>query len=54
MNKDFWRDKKVFITDQDLAIILFNDLHAKIGKLALENEFLESTLTKAGPLSAKR
>jgi transposase len=29
-------------------------LHAKIGRLALENDFLESALTKAGLLSAKR
>ena len=29
-------------------------LHAKIGELALENDFLESALTKAGRLSAKR
>jgi len=29
-------------------------LHAKIGQLALENDFLESALTKAGMLSAKR
>ena len=29
-------------------------LHAKIGQLALENDFLESALTKAGLLSAKR
>lgn len=29
-------------------------LHAKIGELALENDFLESALTKAGWLSAKR
>ena len=28
-------------------------LHAKIGRLALENDFLESALTKAGWLSAK-
>jgi transposase len=28
-------------------------LHAKIGELALENDFLESALTKAGLLSAK-
>jgi len=27
-------------------------LHAKIGQLALENDFLESALTKAGLLSA--
>ncbi len=29
-------------------------LHAKIGQLALENDFLEGVLTKAGLLSAKR
>lgn len=29
-------------------------LHAKIGALTLENDFLESALTKAGLLSAKR
>ena len=29
-------------------------LHAKIGRLTLENDFLESALTKAGLLSAKR
>lgn len=29
-------------------------LHAKIGQLTLENEFLETALTKAGWLSAKR
>jgi transposase-like protein len=29
-------------------------LHAKIGQLALENDFLESALTKTGLLSAKR
>lgn len=29
-------------------------LHAKIGELALENDFLETALTKAGLLSAKR
>jgi transposase-like protein len=29
-------------------------LHAKIGQLALENDFLEAALTKAGLLSAKR
>lgn len=30
------------------------ELHAKIGKLAMENDFLETALTKAGMLSAKR
>lgn len=29
-------------------------LHAKIGELTLENAFLESALTKAGLLSARR
>jgi transposase len=29
-------------------------MHAKIGQLTLENDFLESALTKAGLLSAKR
>jgi transposase len=29
-------------------------LHAKIGELTLENDFLERALTKAGLLSAKR
>ena len=28
-------------------------LHAKIGALTLENDFLETVLTKAGVLSAK-
>jgi transposase len=29
-------------------------LHAKIGELTLENDFLESALIKAGMLSARR
>ena len=29
-------------------------LHAKIGELTLENDFLEAALNKAGLLSAKR
>ena len=29
-------------------------LHAKIGELTLENDFLEGALTKAGMLSAKK
>jgi len=29
-------------------------LHAKIGQLTLENDFLESALSKAGLLSGKR
>jgi hypothetical protein len=31
-----------------------HSLHAKIGELTLENDFLEGALTKAGLLSAKR
>ena len=30
------------------------ELHAKIGQLTLENDFLSGALTKAGMLSAKR
>jgi transposase-like protein len=30
------------------------ELHAKIGQLTLENDFLEGALTKAGMLSARR
>jgi hypothetical protein len=29
-------------------------MHAKIGQLTLENDFLDSALSKAGLLSAKR
>ena len=36
------------VTPVDLA-----PLHAKIGQLTLENDFLEGALTKAGLLSAK-
>jgi transposase-like protein len=31
-----------------------NALHAKIGQLTLENDFLENALTKVGLLSARR
>ena len=31
-----------------------NALHAKIGELTLENDFLEKALTKAGRLSARK
>ena len=30
------------------------ELHAKIGQLTLENDFLEGSLIRVGPLSAKR
>jgi transposase len=36
------------------AAVDLKSLHAKIGQLALENDFLEGALTKAGLLSAKR
>ena len=35
-------------------VVDVKSLHAKIGELTLENDFLEGTLTKAGLLSAKR
>ena len=38
-----------FATSVDLKA-----LHAKIGELTLENDFLEGALTKAGLLSARR
>jgi transposase len=36
------------------APVDLKELHAKIGQLALENDFLSGALTKAGMLSAKR
>jgi transposase len=36
------------------ASVDVKSLHAKIGELTLENDFLEGALTKAGLLSAKR
>ena len=35
-------------------VIDVKSLHAKIGELTLENDFLEGALTKAGLLSAKK
>jgi transposase len=35
-------------------VIDLKSLHAKIGELALENDFLSGALSKAGLLSAKR
>ena len=40
--------------DQVTAPVDIKTLHAKIGALALENDFLEGALTKAGLLSARR
>ena len=37
-----------------LPAVDVKSLHAKIGELTLENDFLEGALTKAGWLSAKR
>ena len=39
---------------QEAPPIDLKELHAKIGELTLENDFLEGALTKAGLLSAKR
>ena len=36
------------------AAVDLKSLHAKIGELTLENDFLEGALSKAGLLSAKR
>ena len=39
---------------EQAAAVDLKALHAKIGELTLENDFLESALTRAGLLSAKR
>jgi transposase len=39
---------------QTLPAVDVKALHAKIGELTLENDFLEGALSKAGLLSAKR
>lgn len=41
-------------TEAKEAAVDLKALHAKIGELTLENDFLEGALTKAGLLSAKR
>ncbi len=48
------RAADVFDTAAPVEPVDLAPLHAKIGQLALENDFLESALTKAGLLSAKR
>ena len=40
-------------TAQALASVDLAPLHAKLGQLALENDFLEPALTQAGLLSAR-
>ena len=47
----FGGEKKSSSTDTPIDV---KTLHAKIGELTLENDFLEGALTKAGLLSAKR
>ena len=47
------RAAEVFDTDARPAPVDLAPLHAKIGQLALENDFLEGALTKAGLLSVK-
>ena len=41
-------------SDPAASRVDIQSLHAKIGALTLENDFLESALGKAGLLSAKR
>ena len=47
------RAAEVFDTGTRPDPVNLAPLHAKIGQLALENDFLEHALTKAGLLSAK-
>ena len=46
----FGKDK----SEAAASIVDLKSLHAKIGELTLENDFLEGALIKAGLLSAKR
>ena len=48
------RSADVFGSEQATPPVDLKVLHAKIGQLALENDFLEGALTKTGLLSAKR
>jgi transposase len=41
-------------SDAKVPRVDIKSLHAKIGELTLENDFLEGALGKAGLLSAKR
>ena len=41
-------------TESATPAIDLKELHAKIGQLTLENDFLEGALSKAGLLSAKK
>ena len=44
----------VFGTSPIAEPVDLNPLHAKIGQLTLENDFLETALTKAGLLSVRK
>jgi len=48
------RAAQVFDGPKPEAVPDLKVLHAKIGQLTLENDFLEGALTKAGLLSARR
>jgi transposase-like protein len=41
-------------TEPEVSAVDIKTLHAKIGQLTLENDFLEGALTKAGLLSARK
>lgn len=41
-------------TEGAASAVDIKEMHAKIGPLTLENDFLSGALTKAGLLSAKR
>jgi len=49
-----WIDLHKFDGDLSTPPVDLKILHAKIGQLTLENDFLESALSKAGLLSAKK
>ncbi len=54
-NQLLGRAASVFGSEAAAApVIDLKELHAKIGQLALENDFLAGALGKAGMLSAKR
>jgi transposase len=48
------RSAQVFGGDLSSPPVDLKILHAKIGQLGLENDFLESDLSKAGLMSAKK
>jgi hypothetical protein len=54
MGEDRARDDRSSADEQETPPVDLKALHAKIGQLTLENEFLEGALSKAGMLSAKR